>query len=288
MSLPVSGFTLVRNAIRLDFPIEASIRSILPLCDEVVVNVGKSDDDTLDLIRSIDDPRIRIIESQWNFEGNYRVLADETERAMLACRHPWGVYIQGDEVLHDDSPALLRAAIERYDDDHRVEGLLVRYRHFYGTPDYLGTSRSWYRCEVRVVRLGSGWDIHSYRDAQGFRVGPDCRKIHVKRTDAWVHHYGWARPDPAMVEKVKTAPSIYGGEVPNISTIRLGWQPGIRRFAGTHPAVVSEWVAQRTADIAGRIQPRRLAWHHLRDYATIAIERITGRVPFEFRNYRII
>ena len=62
----ISGFTIVRNAIKLDFPVEASIRSILPVCDEVVVNVGRSEDETLDLVRSIGDPRLRILETEWD------------------------------------------------------------------------------------------------------------------------------------------------------------------------------------------------------------------------------
>lgn len=53
--MKVSGFTFVKNAILYDYPIVEAISSILPLCDEVVVAVGKSDDNTLDLIRSIED-----------------------------------------------------------------------------------------------------------------------------------------------------------------------------------------------------------------------------------------
>ena len=37
----LSGFTIVRNAVRLDYQIVPAVRSILDLCDEVVVNVGK-------------------------------------------------------------------------------------------------------------------------------------------------------------------------------------------------------------------------------------------------------
>ncbi|MFM7853859.1 MAG: glycosyltransferase family 2 protein, partial [Flammeovirgaceae bacterium] len=33
------GFTIVRNAIKYDYPIVEAITSILPLCDEVVVAV---------------------------------------------------------------------------------------------------------------------------------------------------------------------------------------------------------------------------------------------------------
>src|SRR5688500_5527605 len=117
---------------KLDFPVEASIRSILPICDELVVNVGRSEDETLDLVRSIADPKIRILETEWDMSRRNTVLGLETHRAMQACRHPWGVYIQADEVLHERGAEELAAAMHRYDGDERVEGLLVRYLHFYG------------------------------------------------------------------------------------------------------------------------------------------------------------
>jgi len=284
----ISGFTLVRNALRLDFPVVASIQSILPLCDELVVNVGASEDDTLDLIRAIDDPRIRIIESEWTFGRGHQVLAEETQRALDACRHPWGVYIQADEVLTEDSVPVLREAVARYHDDPRVEGLVVRYRHFYGTPDYLGRSRPWYRREVRVVRRPPAVDMRSFQDAQGFRVGPGLRKVQSKATEAWMHHYGWARPDPALVEKLRTAPAIFGGEAPELDTVLLPWQPRIRRYRGNHPAVVREWVDTRRADPSTRIGPKQWRWSHLADYASAALEGVLGRQPFAFRNYRLI
>ncbi|HEU4954484.1 MAG TPA: hypothetical protein VFT28_07930, partial [Gemmatimonadales bacterium] len=128
----ISGFTIVRNAIKLDFPVEASIRSILPVCDELVVNVGRSEDETLDLVRSIADPKIRILETEWDMSRRNTVLGAETLRAMRACTHPWGIYIQADEVLHESGAAELAAAVRAHNADPRVEGLLVRYLHFYG------------------------------------------------------------------------------------------------------------------------------------------------------------
>ncbi|HQR17088.1 MAG TPA: hypothetical protein PK948_01890, partial [Gemmatimonadales bacterium] len=131
----VSGFTIIKNAVRHDFPIEASIRSLLPVCDEVVVNVGPSDDGTLDLIKSIQDPKIRIIEGVWDVSRKNWMLSDETLRAMRACVHPWGIYIQGDEVLHEKGAKELVAAIQAVDADPVVEALLVKYLHFYGDFD---------------------------------------------------------------------------------------------------------------------------------------------------------
>jgi glycosyltransferase involved in cell wall biosynthesis len=112
--MKVSGFTIVRNALKYDYPIVEAISSILPICDEVIVAVGKSDDDTLNLIRSIDSSKIKIVETVWNDalrEGG-RVLADETNKALAACAKDsdWCFYIQGDEVIHEaDHPAILDA-----------------------------------------------------------------------------------------------------------------------------------------------------------------------------------
>ncbi|MEO5800564.1 MAG: glycosyltransferase, partial [Gemmatimonadales bacterium] len=61
--MDISGFTMVRNATILDFPLEASIRSLLPVVSEVVVNIGASEDDTRDRVVAIGDPRIRILDT---------------------------------------------------------------------------------------------------------------------------------------------------------------------------------------------------------------------------------
>src|SRR3989475_6109136 len=97
----VSGFAIGRNAITLDFPIVPAIRSVLEVCDEVVVNVGRSDDGTRDVVAAIADPRVRILDSEWDFTKKNEMLSIETLKAMQACRGDWGIYIQADEVLHE-------------------------------------------------------------------------------------------------------------------------------------------------------------------------------------------
>jgi hypothetical protein len=284
----ISGFTIVRNAIRLDFPIEASIRSILPICDEVVVNVGRSEDETLDLVRSIGDPRIRIIETSWDMSRQNSVLGLETLRAMRACRYPWGVYIQADEVLHEPGSQELASCIQRYDSDPQVEGLLVRYIHFYGGFDTIATHRRWYRREVRALRLAPELDIRPYQGAQGFRVGPDQRKIRARLTEAEMFHYGWARPTRALKEKRELGRTLYPWRDASESRPLLAWIPGIRRFAGTHPAVAHDWIEARRHDPERVIAPRQFRWRFLRYYISGAIERATGVRVFEFRNYTIV
>jgi hypothetical protein len=284
----VSGFTIVRNAIKLDFPVEASIRSILPICDEVVVNVGRSEDETLERVRSIGDPKIRILETEWDMSRRNSVLGLETHRAMQACIHPWGVYIQADEVLHERGAAELANAILRYDSDERVEGLLVRYVHFYGGFDTIATHRRWYRREVRAVRLAPELDVRPYQGAQGFRVGPEHRKIRARLTSAEMFHYGWARPSQALREKRDLGRTMYPWRDADTSRPLLAWMPGIRRFTGSHPAVAQTWIQARRYDPDRVIEPRRFRWRFLRYYLSEAIERLTGVRVFEFRNYKIV
>lgn len=285
----ISGFTIVRNAVRLDFPVIPAIRSVLDACDEFVVNVGRSDDETRDLIGSIGDARIRIVDREWDFTQRERVLSIETQYALEACRGDWGIYIQADEVLGDGGARLLRDAIAACAGDARVEGLVVSYLHFYGGFDLVSTHREWYRREVRAVRFGGG--VHSYGDAQGFRVGPGDRRIRARLTDAVMYHYGWARPSAAIREKFEASKTIFPWSRDRSARKQvqefLDWIPLLRRFEGAHPAVVREWIATR-ADHVHRIGGRRLKPRHLRLYLSAAIERLAGVRPFEYRNYELV
>lgn len=285
----LSGFTIVRNAVKLDFPLEASIRSLLPICDEVVVNVGRSQDNTLELVRSIGEPKIRVVESEWDMTIQNKVLGDETLRAMRACRYPWGIYIQADEVLHEAGAEALARAVREYDSDARVEGLLVKYLHFYGDLDTIACNRRWYRREVRAVRLDPALDIRPYQGAQGFRVGPDHRRIRAHLTDAEMFHYGWARPARALRSKREVSQVLYPwSREREAGRPLLPWFPGLKPFRGTHPAVARDWVDARRHDPERRIEPPRFRAEHLRFYASNLIERTTGARIFEFRNYELV
>jgi len=285
----VSGFTIIKNAVRHDFPIEASIRSLLPVCDEVVVNVGPSDDGTLDLIQSIKDPKIRIIEGVWDVSRQNWMLSDETLRAMRACVHPWGIYIQGDEVLHEKGAQDLVAAIQEVDPDPVVEALLVKYLHFYGDFDTIASNRRWYRREIRALRLDPALDLRPYKGAQGFRVGPDNRKTRARLTSAVMFHYGWARPAAALRAKIATNRTIYPWSAEReAKRPLLAWIPGLKPFTGAHPAVAQSYIAERATDPERVVEPPHFELEHLRFYASDIIERLTGARLFEYRNYRLV
>jgi glycosyltransferase involved in cell wall biosynthesis len=287
----VSGFTFVRNAVKYDYPIVEAVESILPLCDEVVVAVGDSDDGTLDLVRAIPSPRIRIVETVWDdsLRKGGRVLAVETDKALRAVAPDadWALYIQGDEVLHEDGIPALREALARFRDDRTVEGLLFDYRHFYGSYDYVGASLHWYRREVRVVRNDPA--IFSYRDAQGFRRRPN-EKLRVKKVDAVIHHYGWVKDPRAMQGKQASFNKYWHDDawmkahVPAVEAYRYEGKEPLRRFEGTHPEVMRRRIAAmnwRFADDPGAVPLP------VKDRLKLAVERLTGWRPGEYKNYRL-
>src|ERR1043166_9281880 len=189
----VSGFTIVRNAVRLDYPVREAIESILPVVDEMIVLIGNSDDETYNLISSIESDKIKIHYSTWDekLRKGGKVLAHETDKAfrLISPEADWAFYIQADEILHEKFYDSVQGAMHQYKNINEADGLLFGYRHFYGSYDFVCSSRDFYRNEIRIIRNNP--EIHSYRDAQGFRKGG--KKLLVKKVDAEIYHYGWVR-----------------------------------------------------------------------------------------------
>lgn len=200
--MKVTGFTFIRNAIKLDYPIVEAIQSILPICNDFVVAVGNSEDETLDLIQSVDPNKIKIVQTKWddNLRENGAVLAIETNKAFqsIDSESDWAFYIQGDEVIHEKYLQTIQSAMIHYKNQVEIDGLLFNYLHFYGSYDYVGASSNWYREEIRVIKNKK--EIYSYKDAQGFRKGNN-EKLNVAKIPAYVFHYGWVKEPKAMQQK---------------------------------------------------------------------------------------
>lgn len=241
----IVGFSFIKNAIKYDFPVVESIKSTLPLCDKFYIAVGKSEDDTLELIHSIDKDKIVVIETEWDEshrEGGH-VLALETNKAMqaLPADTDWAIYIQGDELFHEKDYATIRAAMNNHHNNPKVEGLLFNYLHFYGSYSYVAESYVWYPREVRVLKYNP--TIFSYKDAQGFRKG-DNQKLKVKQIDATIYHYGHVRPPKVMQKKFQNSSKFYHDNewikktFPGDSFDYLEHVGELKRFNSEHPKLI--------------------------------------------------
>ena len=261
--MKISGFTFARDVEALYYPIKESIESILPIVDEFVVAIGdcKPGDNTRGLIESIGSSKIKIIDTVWDhnkYKGGM-IHAQQTDVARFACTGDWLFYLQADEVIHEKFlPAIVKRCEELLD-DHEVEGLLFKYKHFFGDYDHHILSHGWYPNEIRIIRNHP--DIHSYISAQSFRRIPNfdgvsykqkqgAYHLKVARVAAEVYHYGWVRPPHYMQNKAKTFQNTHKGtermkEMYSDQPDYYDYGPlgNLAIFEETHPKVMKDKIA---------------------------------------------
>lgn len=135
----------------------------------------------MELIQSINSPKIKIHHSIWDdsLKKGGTILAVEADKALahISPDSGWVFYLQADKVVHENDLPIIVKAAEQYLKNNKMEGLIFKYLHFYGTCDYIGDSRHWYDYEIRPIKNLKR--IYSYLDRQGFRKGKDI-KLNVK------------------------------------------------------------------------------------------------------------
>ena len=256
----ISGFSFVRNGVKLYYPVVEAIKSILPIVDEFIIAVGKGDDDTRERIAAIKDPKVRIIDTVWEdkyFKGGI-INSIQTDIAMKECSGDWLFYLQADEVVHEKYLPVIQNRCEELLDNKTVEGLLFRYKHFWGDYQHYHTGHGWYPNEIRIVRNLP--EIHSWQSAQSFRKfeyydNPRQKdghsKLSVARVDAEIYHYGWVRPPHLMQNKKRALDSVHWGlnkaknyydKAPD--EFDYGPLNLLTEFKGTHPAVMQSMISE--------------------------------------------
>jgi glycosyltransferase involved in cell wall biosynthesis len=287
----VSGFTFVRDAVRLDYPVVESIQSVLPIVDEFVVNVGASGDGTIDLIRGIGSPKLRIIESAWNpnlAAGGY-VLAQQTNIALFNCTGEWAIYLQADEAIHERDHARLLELLALYRSDDRVEGLLLQRISFFG--DYktlLNVHPLRGELVCRVVKPHRF--VLSRGDALGFTVHPKykekSRRIRVVDTGLDLFHYLDIRSpakSKAFIEQ-KGQYWIAGSErnphPPDADRHYYSQFPRqfVIAYRGSHPAPMQERVKSHRdpLDLNSPLWRTKLTWRERRRFLRTRLTSLLG------------
>jgi len=289
--MKISGFTIIKNAVLNDYPIVEAVKSILPMVNEMIILIGDCTDGTIELMESINDPKIKIHHSVWdpNLRSGGSVLAVETNKAMqlISKEADWAFYIQGDEVVHEQYHATILKGCANYKDQYQVEGLLFNYLHFYGTYDYVGDSRTWYSKEVRIIR--NDRNISAYKDAQGFRK--EGQKLKVKAIDAYIYHYGWVKSPQQMMKKQKEFSKLWHNDdalkayMEQPDYFDYSQFDSLEKFQGTHPFVMHARIERANWDISFDPSKKKFS---IKDRLLYYFEKATGIRPFDFKNYRLL
>lgn len=243
--MKISGFTFVRNGFKLGYPVLESLQSLLDICDEVVIAIGNSDDETEERIKNLGNPKITIISTIWDEtlrEGG-TILAQQTDIALQHCTGDWLLYLQADEVLHEKDYDVIKQYAHRFLHHSTIEGLLFSYYHFFGNYNYIGSGRQWYRSEIRMIKNTDR--VFSWRDAQGFRTkdANGMRKLKVASIPVSIYHYGWVRNPIDYLKKQAAFHKLYHDDtwlkeyLPKSEEFPSCYQ--LDTFTATHPKVMT-------------------------------------------------
>jgi len=240
----ISAFTIARNVIKFNYPIRESIQSILPICDEFIINIGESEDRTLELIKSLNDEKIRIIENKWDFSQGKEVLSHQTNLALKECTGDWAFYLQSDEVIHQCDLPRLKKLMQKSLNDEAVDALRFGWFHFYGSYFRYRIDKGWYQKQDRIIR--NNGQLESFGDAFGFKR-KDGQPLRRRNSGCFVYHYGWVQPEDIMMQRRLNADEI-GFIKLDQDQKEEGFSYGkLNRFPiyyGTHPDLMDDKINQ--------------------------------------------
>jgi hypothetical protein len=296
--MKLSGFSFARNADRLGYPVAESIKSILPVCDEFVMAIGKGDDRTRDLVIEIGDPKIRIIDTVWPVkeEAADHIFRQQTNIALAECSGDWCFHIQCDEVVHEHDLPPIRKRCEDLLDDGDVEAMVFRWIHFWGDYGHYQVNHRFFKRDIRIVRNRIG--AESYLDSQSFRI--NGRKMRAVLLDARIFHYNMVRPPRLMRSKQIAMEEVYHGRNAVADCYKnappefdYGPLARVPRFTGSHPAVMAGRIGRfdwaESLDYEGK---SRIRFDHDRakyKILTFLEQRMLGgRTLGGFKNYTLI
>jgi glycosyltransferase involved in cell wall biosynthesis len=134
---PISGYTTTKDCILQDYPFEASIRSMLGFCEEVVVVDGGSEDGTWEKLQELAKENDSIVIHQqirdWNdprfavFDGAQKALA----RSLCTKKFCWQQ--DSDEVVHEDDYEKVHSLVKHF--PAGIELIALPVIEYWGGPE---------------------------------------------------------------------------------------------------------------------------------------------------------
>jgi len=239
----VSAFTFIKNGDILGYPFVESIKSVLPIVDEFIINVGDCEDQTLEKINNISSSKIKIIQSSWNENMVDRgfIYGQQKMIAQYSCSGDWLFYVEGDEIYHEKDLMHIRDQLEVNLNEEKVEAIAFKFLHFYGNKNSYLNSPGWYRSEARIIKSS----IRSYAPDGLFWLVLDSNKHgrypRAKLLDIYCYHYGWVRSEEEMNLKSHKVQKYWNKKYTKIDYSQID-QKIIREFKDKHPSIMKQWL----------------------------------------------
>lgn len=248
--MTLGGNVCIRNGFRLDYPFREAVKSLLPICDEVVICDCDSDDGTRGWIDAwaSTEPKITVVNFPWTHPKGTNAWWPEFlnyARQHLSTDHH--IQLDADEIIHEDDYPLIRQAAKCGD------VLYCKRLNFWRDPNHLIPEGVC--CGTKVLRIAPK-DMPIPSD---YPYEPaNATQERAKESDIRIFHYGFLRHREAFFKKAREVQRIwcnsydprlekaeqYEGhwaEMPGVT----GWEDKLVNYDGSHPAAIKEWLAER-------------------------------------------
>lgn len=248
----LSGYTVVKNALSLDYAIRDCLDSLLKVCDEVVVGEMGSDDGTLTFLLdwAAHEPRLRIVMiDDWTAkrgDRNWFVSALNQIRGHL--RFSMQLELDADEVLGDDPETI--AAI-KHAVDHTNAFAFDRLNFVRDATSLIPENEC---CGRWVVRIGPS---HLWMPSDEPHVRGEIHLLDMayNRPGAMIYHLGFLRRPEAFYAKAKVVlGAFFDNYDPRLAAAEAEGKPPLSGFewwnrltpySGPYPAAVRHWMEAR-------------------------------------------
>lgn len=251
----IGGLIMVRNGISLDYCFEASIQSLLPVVDQLVVSDSDSNDGTADKLADMAaaNPKIKLVNRPWTqpHGESYHWWTDWINFAREHLTTDFQLQLDADEVLHENSYDEIRRAAEEGPDT----ALLCHRHNFWNDLHHLcPIGRT---CSHLVVRFGPQrcWMSSDEMHPEG---EPEIRQL-ARPSNVEIFHYGFIRRREALLDKCRVVLDAYFGRyddrlVEAEKNPDKPWQDyapydvPLREYRGSHPAAAHQWLIEHGFD----------------------------------------
>jgi len=286
--MKVSAFTFLKNGQMLGYPFMQSIQSILPIVDEFVIALGPCEDNTEAMLQSLNESKIKIINTQWNdtMKDSGYVYGQQKMIAQFNCTGDWIFYLEADEIVHEDDLSQITDTMKRYLHDDEVEALVFDYIHFYGNKNSYLWSPGWYRRAPRILKNS----IRSYAPDGLFWLVLEKNKIgrypKAALVGATMYHYGWVRSEEEMNLKSTQVQKYWNKSHQKIDYTQIN-QDIIKPFKGTHPAVMRVYLGEGGDKMYQADPNHRLTRKEKKHMWMLKIEKIFG-LELSKKHYKLV
>lgn len=252
MSTTLAGTVFVRNGNSLDYCWQLAVKSLLPVCDQVIICDSDSTDGTREEMAEWfkREPKLVLCNRPWddpNGMGDFVPVFTNYARSHTHCL--WSIALDADEVLHEDSYREVRESA-----DARKTLICQRINFWKDAQHTIPRGKC---ISHEVVRVGDkgDWMPSDFPSPESEPMRNKAVASNVK-----IMHYGFLRKREAFFVKNRSVSRIILGttdkriDAAEAATANGGswmdepvndWNDKLEEFHGTHPEIAKPWLRDR-------------------------------------------